>query len=207
MGRPPNKHEETTAVPDVLTDVAVVQEPVNTSVAPLTTDALLSLIASMSQQLLASQNAAKESNEKLAAAILETTKPREALKSKEQIARESNDKLFDEKAKELKRRQRENEKYGQELCDHVAGCSALSEQRDIAGRLSIIWHRNDVGVDVGVCTNCGRIFRPTDPADAQQHTYQYWRKKPSFNKLSAAGHRTMLNPQKAMEESYLHDTD
>ena len=206
MGRPPNKHEET-AVPDVSTNVEATPEPVNTSVAPLTTDALLGLIASMSQQLLASQNAARESNEKLAAAILETTKPREVLKTKEQLAREANDKLFDENARELKRRQKENEKYGQEMCDHVAGCNQLSEQRDIAGRLSIIWHRNDVGVDVGVCTNCARIFRPTDPADAQGHTYQYWRKKPSFNKLSAAGHRTMLNPQKAMEDSYLHDID
>ena len=203
MGRLPKNHDE------VETDVSATvetAEPFNSSVQPITTDALLTLMVQMQKQLAESQKQAAEANAKLAEAILKTTEPREALKPKEQVAREANDKLFDEKAKELKRRQTANLKYQQDLCDHVAGCSELSEQRDIAGRTSIVWHRNDVSVDIGICTNCGRHFHPTDPSDAQGHTYQYWRKKPSFNKLSAAGSRTMMNPQQAMEESYLHDS-
>jgi hypothetical protein len=77
----------------------------------------------------------------------------------------------------------------------------LSEQRDIAGRTSIGWHRNDIGVDIGICSVCQRIFRPEDPDYAQ------WRKKPSFNKLSQAGHRNVMNPVEAREQSYLHDIE
>jgi len=181
-------------------------EKFNSSATPISTDALLTLIASMQQQLVESQKAAAAANAKLAEAILETTKPREVLKSTKELAKEANDKKFDDAAKELKRRQKENLAYEQNLCDHIAGGSALSEQRDIAGRTAIIWHRNDVGVDIGICTVCQRIFHPKDPIDLQGHSYTYWRKKPSFNKLSAAGHRTMANPQTAMDESYLHDS-
>lgn len=179
---------------------------VDTSAAPLSTDSLLTLIATMQQQLVASQQAAAEANEKLAAAIIKTTEPREILKSKEQLAKEATEKIFDEQAKETTRRLKANLAYERDLCDHIAGGSALSEQRDIAGRTSIVWHRNDVGVDQGICTVCQRLFHPSDKPDSQGRTYTYWRKKPSFNKLSAAGHRTMQNPQKAMEESYLHDS-
>ena len=205
MGRPPKNQDEVSTESEVSTTVEN-PEQFNSSVAPITTDALLTLMVQMQAQLAESRKQAAEANAKLAEAILETTKPREVLKTKEQVAREANDKLFDEKAKELKRRQNENLKYQQDLCDHIAGCSELSEQRDIAGRTSIVWHRNDVSVDIGICTNCGRHFHPTDAPDAQGHTYQYWRKKPSFNKLSTAGPRTMLNPQQAMEDSYLHDS-
>lgn len=204
-GRPPKTKDEEVS-PNIETPTTETSQSFNSSATPISTDALLTLIASMQQQLLASQTAAAEANAKLAEAILETTKPREVLKTKADLAKEANDKQFDEKAKELRRRQRANLLYNQDNCDHIAGCNELSEQRDIAGRTSIIWHRNDVGVDIGICTNCGRHFHPTDAVDSRGNSYTYWRKKPSFNKLSAAGHRTMQNPQKAMEESYLHDT-
>ena len=199
--------KETVSAPVENTSSTETPNQFNSSASPISTDALLTLIASMQQQLLASQQAAVEANAKLAEAILETTKPREVLKSKSELAKEANEKKIDEAAKELKRRQRANLLYNQDNCDHIAGCNELSEQRDIAGRTSIIWHRNDVGVDIGICTNCQRIFHPTDTVDSRGNSYTYWRKKPSFNKLSAAGHRTMQNPQQAMDESYLHDLE
>ncbi len=178
----------------------------NTSASPLSTDQMLALLVRFQQEAVEARKEAAEANKALAQAIIETTKPREVLKSAKEIADEKNNKLFDERAKELTKRQKANIKYEQSLCDHVAGCSNLSEQRDIAGRTSIIWHSNDVNVDIGICTVCQRIFRPSDEADEQGHAYLYWRKKPSFNKLSRAGARTFMNPTQAAEQSYLHDS-
>lgn len=174
-------------------------ETLNTSETPLSTTDLLKIIADLSRQ-----NA--EGQKMLAAAIIKTTEPREYVKTSKEIAEEANNKLFDERAKELAKRQKLTIKLEQDACDHIAGGSQLSEQRDIAGRTSIIWHRNDVGVDIGLCTVCQRPFRPSDGPDDQGHTYAYWRKKPSFNKLSAAGFRTILDPVRAQAESYLHDS-
>ena len=177
----------------------------NSSASPITTEGLLSLIASMSQQLLASQQTAALANERLAAAILKTTEPKEVLKTRQQLAQEENDKLFDANAKELRRRQLLNKTAVENDCVHIAGCSQLSEQKDIAGRTAIVWHRTDAQYDVGICTVCGRQFHPDDPLDALGHTYNFWRKQPSFNKLSAAGYRQFENPGKARVDSYLRD--
>ena len=194
---------ENTATPDT----PQAPEPqFNSSATPISTDALLTLIASMQQQLLASQQEAAKANKALADAILETTKPREVVKSQKQLAHEANEKLFDENAKELTRRQKATIRQSQDECVHIAGCSPLSEQKDIAGRTSILWHRNDAQVDIGICTVCQRIFHPDDPLDAQQHSYSFWRKQPSFNKISAAGTRQFLDPMKARKDSYLHDS-
>lgn len=185
-------------------------EAVDTSQAPLTTEALLSLVASLTQQMLVSQQqaaeerrAAAEANQKLADAILETTKPREILKSKEQLAREENDRIFEVQAKELSKRQKETKQYEQTICDHIAG--GLGETKDVHLRTSIVWHRTDAQVDVGICTTCGRQFHPDDPLDAQGHDYTYWRRKGSFNRISAAGVRQFMDPRKAMKDSYLRD--
>jgi len=161
----------------------------------MSTEALMTLVA----QLLVQQQKQTE-------AIIELSKPREPLKTKAQLAAEANEKLFDERAKEQRRRQKETQAFEQSSCEHIAGCSSLSEQHDIANRSSILWHRNDVGVDVGICTVCQKFFYPSDPPDAQGHTYAYWRKKTSFNKMSMAGFRTILDPVRAREESYLHDS-
>jgi hypothetical protein len=169
----------------------------DTSKQPLSTDALLSLIATLTQQ-----NA--ESNRKLAEAILETTKPREVLKTKEQLAREANDKMFYEQAKELARRQRETKNLEQKLCDHIAG--GLGETKDVHQRTSIVWHRTDAQVDIGICTTCGRRFHPEDKVDDQGHDYTYWRRKGSFNRISAAGVRQFLDPLRAQHDSYLRDS-
>jgi len=169
----------------------------DTSKQPLSTDALLSLIATLTQQ-----NA--ESNRKLAGAILETTKPREVLKTKEQLAREANDKMFYEQAKELARRQRETKNLEQKRCDHIAG--GLGEIKDVHQRTSIVWHRTDAQVDIGICTTCGRRFHPEDKVDDQGHDYTYWRRKGSFNRISAAGVRQFLDPLRAQHDSYLRDS-
>jgi vancomycin resistance protein YoaR len=178
------------------------ENPVSTETqapVPLSTDQLLALIVTLQQQTAQAQKEASAANQALAAAIIKTTEPREYVKSQKEIAEDANNKLFDERAKELAKRQKETQKAEQDSCDHIAGGSPLSEQRDIAGRTSIIWHRNDVNVDVGICTVCQRIFRPG------QSDYASWRKKPSFNKLSASGYRSVLDPVRAREESYLHD--
>lgn len=174
---------------------------------PLSTDQLLTLIASMQQQLLSAQQSAASANEKLAEAILETTKPREPVKTKKQLAEEENTRQEKIRENQLRDYQKAVKKVNEQNCVHIAGCSELSEQMDIAHRTSILWHRNDVGVDIGVCTVCQRIFRPSDAADTDGKTYTYWRKQPSFNKLSQAGFRTILDPVRAREQSYLHDTE
>lgn len=178
----------------------------DTIVTPISTDGLLTLIATMQQQLLESQNAAREANERLAEAILKTTEPREIKKSPEQLAQEANQKLFEDQAKELRRRQLETIKDSQNNCVHIAGCNPLSEERDVRGRTSILWHKTDAQVVVGICTNCQRIFRPDDEPDSQGRTYQFWRSQPSINRTSQAGNRQFVDPMKAMKDSYLRDS-
>ena len=184
---------------EATTDPSANQET-NSSAQPISTDALLTLIASMQQQLLASQQANADANARLAEAILKTTEPREYVKTTKELAVEANEELFKKNEKELERRKKANKEAEQTYCEHIAGCSQLGDEKDLRGRTSILWHRNDVSVDVGICTNCQRIFRPTDP------DYMAWRRKPSINKLSAAGSRVVMDPVKAQDESYLHDS-
>lgn len=161
----------------------------------MTTADLLTIIATMQQQLVETQKAQAEANKALAEAIIDSKKPYVDPK------KAHNDELFKANERELQLRQKTNVKYTQSICEHIAGSSPLSEQKDIAGRTSFVWHRNDVGVDIGICTVCQKIMRPEDP------DYAVWRRKSSFNKLSAAGTRLFLDPIKAREESYLHDTE
>jgi hypothetical protein len=175
----------------------VIETAVDTSAKPLSTEQLLQIIVSL-QQDNAKANAA------LANAILETTKPREVLKTKEQLAREANDKIFEEQAKETRRRQRQTKQTEQEQCDHIAG--SLGETRDVHQRTSIVWHRTDAQVDIGICSTCHRLFHPEDPVDAQGHNYSYWRRKGSFNRISAAGVRQFMDPLRAQHDSFLRDS-
>ena len=171
---------------------------IDTSSKPLTSEQLLAIIVSL-QQDNAKANAA------LANAILETTKPREIIKTREQIAREANDKMFLEQAKELQKRQKETKHLEQDQCEHIAG--SLGETKDVHQRTSIVWHRTDAQVDIGICTTCGRQFHPEDKLDNQGRNYGYWRRKGSFNRLSAAGVRQFMDPLKAQHDSYLRDSD
>ena len=179
-------------------DTTELVQGIDTSAKPLTVEQLLSVIVSL-QQDNAKANAA------LANAILETTKPREVIKTKEQVAREANNKMFLEQARELQKRQRETRKLEQNLCEHIAG--SLGETKDVHQRTSIVWHRTDAQVDIGICTTCGRQFHPEDKLDEQGRDYRYWRRKGSFNRISAAGVRQFMDPLKAQHDSYLRDEE
>lgn len=207
MSIKPIKPSDKTEVIDVSANAgtAPITETVDTSKQPLSVDQLLTLIAGMQQQLLASQQQAARSNELLAAAIIESGKPKQPLKTAKELAFEANEKAFEEQAKELRKRQRENSQLEQENCDHIAG--SRGETKDVHQRTSIVWHRTDAQVDIGVCTGCGRKFHPEDPADSQGHSYAYWRKKGSFNRISTAGIRQFFNPLKAQHDSFLRDTE
>jgi hypothetical protein len=170
---------------------------IDTSAKPLSVEQLLSIIVSLQQD-----NA--KANKALADAIIETTKPREVVKTKEQIAQEANAKMFLEQSRELTKRQKDTKNLEQELCDHIAG--SLGETKDVHQRTSIVWHRTDAQVDIGICTTCGRQFHPEDPLDKQGHDYRYWRRKGSFNRISAAGVRQFMDPLKAQHDSFLRDS-
>ena len=167
----------------------------------MTTEQLLALVVNMQQQLVKMQEQTAAASAAQTGAILELAKPREAAKSAREIANEANDKLFKDQQREQEKRTRESNKFAQDQCEHIAGCSPLSESKDIAGRTSIIWHRGDVGQTTGICTVCQRIFKQSDP------DFYIWRKKKSFNKDSASGFRTVMDPLAAIEKSYLHDIE
>ena len=128
---------------EATTDPSANQET-NSSAQPISTDALLTLIASMQQQLLASQQANADANARLAEAILKTTEPREYVKTTKELAVEANEELFKKNEKELERRKKANKEAEQTYCEHIAGCSQLGDEKDLRGRTSILWHRNDV---------------------------------------------------------------
>jgi hypothetical protein len=180
------------------------QNEFDSSAAPISTDGLLTLIATMQQQVLESQEAARVANENLAKAILKTTEPREEIKTKKQLADEENQRMFEEQAKETRLRQIATAELQKDNCDHIAG--GLGETKDVHQRTSIVWHRTDAQVDIGICTTCGRIFHPEDPLDKQGRDYSYWRRKGSFNKISAAGVRQFMDPKKAQHDSFLRDS-
>ena len=84
-------------------------------------------------------------------------------------------------SKQISARRLQSLQLQQKQCEHLAGCSPLSEGVDIAGRTSIVWHGLNSGEVIGICTVCQREFFPSDP------DYAVWRKRASFNKFSAAG--------------------
>ena len=166
----------------------------NAVLPPMTMGDLLLIISKMQEQQAAS-------NKELAAAIIETTKHREAPKTPKQIADEKNNELFRQREKEWDERKRQGIKASQNTCDHIAGCSPLSEERDVRGRTDIAWHGLDNGFDVGLCQVCGKTFYPGVTPD-----YEYWRKKPSICRRSSAGDRRFMDPNRAREDGFLRDS-
>lgn len=190
--------ETTASAVAEISDSTELIQGIDTSAKPLTSEQLLAIIVSLQQE-----NA--KANKALADAILETTKPREIIKTKAQLAQEENNRMFLEQAKELQKRQRETKQLEEDLCEHIAG--SLGETKDVHQRTSIVWHRTDAQVDIGVCTTCGRKFHPEDKPDKQGRDYRYWRRKGSFNRISAAGVRQFMDPLKAQHDSYLRDQE
>jgi len=134
------------------------------------------------QVAVSSQQSGETIAKTLADAVLEARKPYVDPRKEidEQNARAQ--------AREQMRRQKADMEAFQSSCPHVAGSNALSELPDTAGRTSIVWHRFDVGDELGICTNCTRVFKPSDP------DYMQWRMKKSYNRLSRSGDRQFRDP-------------
>jgi hypothetical protein len=79
-------------------------------------------------------------------------------------------------------------------CDHIAGCSRLSDLRDLQGRTSIVWHQLSFRVTFGICLVCQRQFWPTDP------DYDFWKRQRSFSKSSSEGSRWFADPQATVQK-------
>lgn len=141
------------------------------------------LISELVGQLTAQNNA---QNRDLVNAIIESRKPYVSPKAEADALA----------MKEQMRRQHEqleaNRLADQARCEHIQGSNSLSDYPSVYGRTSIIWHVLDTQEVIGVCTNCTRVFRSCDP------DYATWRKKPSGNRMSAAGQRFFPDPLGAM---------
>jgi hypothetical protein len=87
----------------------------------------------------------------------------------------------------------ENMKLEQASCPHLQGSNPLSDFPSPHGLTSIVQHILDTGEMIGVCTNCGRIFRSCDP------DYRQWMAKKSGNRMSAAGRRFFADPVAAIK--------
>ena len=111
-----------------------------------------------------------------------------------QLKRWLEHKLENEKEREFRKylkvleiRWKEAVRKQQADCPHIAGCNPIGDGfRNPQNLTSIAWHQLDTGFQVGVCSNCQRIFQESD-AD-----YLEWRRKPSFGRMSAAGVRRPL---------------
>ena len=195
--------------PEDVDSTAVENEVVETQaepeiLPPLTQTDLLTIIASMQKQLLASQAsqaAQAASTASLAEAIKDLATPKAPLKSRKQIADEENEKLFQDRQIALERTKKRNDEYLHSICEHIAGSNKIGEGfKDLMGRTSYQWHRNDVGVEVGVCSICQDVLLPDNPR------YMEWRRKPQFGRMSSAGQRTVLDYADALDKSVLRDS-
>lgn len=95
---------------------------------------------------------------------------------------------------ELERNQREALRIAQENCKHIAGGNPLSNQFDICGRTSIVWHTLNTGTEVGICLNCQKQFWPSSP------DYLHWKAKRTFCKPSKAGILDFSMPRRRQDD-------
>lgn len=95
------------------------------------------------------------------------------------------EKALDEQMRKQNRIARErkeaNIKADQENCPHLQGSHPLSQKTGEG--TSIVKHRLDDNRVVGICTNCLRVFEPTDKDYMQQM------RRKSGNQMSQAGQR------------------
>lgn len=102
-----------------------------------------------------------------------------------------NDAAMREATRKLHERIEADIKASQEICPHMQGSNALS---DFQGQLtSIVMHRLDTGLVVGICTNCQRQFFSDRPEDRK-----FFAQK-SGNRMSAAGTRFFHDPAAAQK--------
>lgn len=125
-------------------------------------------------------NAVKESSKMMADAILESRKP---YKKPED---EANEKLMRQSMKEQRERLLEQVRQSQRWCKHLQGSNALSR---LPGQLTCIGkHRLDTGEIVGICLNCGKLWRQGDP------DYMDELSRASGCEMSTSGQRQFLDP-------------
>lgn len=122
----------------------------------------------------------------LAKAIIESRKPYVDPRQEE------NEKAMRESMRKVNERMKAQILASQSTCPHLQGSS---ENSDFTGQLSsIVMHRLDSGVVVGICTNCQlQIFSDDKDVNVQK----IFRQK-SGNRMSSAGIRTFRNPNEAM---------
>lgn len=124
--------------------------------------------------------AVKQANVSTAEAIIESKKPYIDPKQKE------NEAAMRRSMKEVEERRHKEQEMDQSLCPHKQGSNALS---DFQGPLSsFIYHQLDTGELIGICTNCTKVIRSTNPQDAP-----FFQMK-SGNRASRAGQRIFTNP-------------
>lgn len=158
---------------------------------PLNNETLLTLIATMQQQLVESQKQQAEANRLLAEAIIESTKPKAPYVDPSKAI---NEETFRKQMDQIHQFEKANKAYAESNCSHIAGSNQLSDTPDLYGRTAIAWHTGDVGQEFGLCTVCGHLFRDID-AD-----FHIWRSKKSINHQSASGHRTVFDPAGARKK-------
>ena len=127
----------------------------------------------------------------LAKAIIEARKPYVDPRQVE------NEEAMRESMRKVNERMKAQIIASQETCCHLQGSS---EQSDYTGQLSsIVMHRLDSGVVVGICTNCQLQIFSDDPNPETKKLF----KMKSGNRMSSAGLRTFNDPNAAMKAGRL----
>jgi hypothetical protein len=138
-----------------------------------------------------SEKIVSEGMSELAKAIIEARKPYVDPRNVE------NEKAMRESMRVVNERMKAQILASQGTCPHLQGSS---ENSDFTGQLSsIVMHRLDSGVVVGICTNCQlQIFSDNPDVNVQK----IFRQK-SGNRMSSAGIRTFHDPKAAMSAGRL----
>lgn len=137
------------------------------------------------QQIISTavREASKAQSEMIANAILESRKPYK------DPAQEENDKRMRESMREVNERIQREILASQDVCPHKQGSNPLSEFQGALG--SFVTHELDTGEVIGICTNCQKLIRSTNPEHRKFFTEK------SANRRSGAGRRFFLDPMKA----------
>lgn len=103
---------------------------------------------------------------------------------------QQNEETMRQSMRETQERIKREIEAGREACPHKQGSNPLSE---FQGQLSsFVFHRLDTGETIGLCTNCLKEIRSTNPGDLK------FFKEKSANRMSSSGVRTFMDPRKAM---------
>lgn len=133
-----------------------------------------------------SERVVSDGMKELAAAIIESRKPYVDPRDVE------NEKAMRESMRKVNERMKAQIIASQSTCPHLQGSS---ENSDFTGQLSsIVMHRLDSGVVVGICTNCQLQIFSDDPDVNVQRIFR----QKSGNRMSSAGVRTFRDPNAAM---------